>query len=115
MGCLIMFLVNGMKATLRKYNRNDTNKAYDDQDIQEVTIKCCPYDISQGIAFGLYTVPEAKGYYQVKRDLDVREGDQIVFIGRNTDPSFEGQIHTVLNVQDNWLFNRVENKIIAVK
>lgn len=109
-----MFLVNGMKATLRQYNRNNSDNPYDDQDYQEITIKCCPYDISQGIAFGLYTIPEAKGYYQVPRNVDVQEGDQIIFIGRSN-PTFENKIHTILNVQDNWVFNRVENKIIAVK
>lgn len=109
-----MFLINGMKATLRQYNRNTKDDAYDDQDVQEINIKCCPYDISQGIRFGIYSVPEAKGYYQVPRDIDVREGDQIIFIGRG-DPTYENEIHTILNVQDNWLFNRIENKIIAVK
>lgn len=110
-----MFVVNGMKAKLRQYNRNTDNNPYDDQDVQEVTIKCCPYDISQGIRFGIYTVPEAKGYYTVKREVDVKQGDQIIFMGKNVDPTYEGEVHTILNVQDNWLFNRIENKIIAVK
>ena len=112
-----MFLPNGMKANLIQYNRNTITSVYDDQDQQTIVIKVCPYDISQGIRFGIYTVPEATGYYQVQRWVDVRQGDQIYFIGNNdpNDETFDGQTHTVLKVQDNWLFNRVENKIIAVK
>lgn len=101
-----MFLVNGIKATLIQYNRNSVNSIYDDQDKQEKPIKLCPYDISDGIKFGLYTVPEATGYFQVPRNIDVLEGDQIVF---------NNETYTILKVQDNWIFNRVENKILAVK
>lgn len=101
-----MFIVNGINAQLIQFNRNNKNSVYDDQDQQTVSIKVCPYDMSDAIKFGLYTVPEAKGYFQVKRNVDVEEGDQIVF---------NGKTYTVLNVQDNWLFNRVENKILAVK
>lgn len=101
-----MFIVNGINAQLIQFNRNNKNSIYDDQDQQTVSIKVCPYDMSDAIKFGLYTVPEAKGYFQVKRNVDVEEGDQIVF---------NGKTYTVLNVQDNWLFNRVENKILAVK
>lgn len=112
-----MFLVNGQRAKLRQFNRTSNNNVYDDQNYQEIDIKCCPYDISQGIRFGIYTVPEAKGYYQVPRYVDVKQGDQIIFVGRNEndDPTFENEVHTILDVQDNWLFNRVENKILAVK
>jgi hypothetical protein len=112
-----MFLVNGMRATLRKFNRTTENVPYDDQNSTEVSIKVCPYNISQGIRFGIYTVPEATGYYIVKRTEDVRQGDQLIFIGKNEpdDETFDSQVHTVLDVQDNWLFNRVENKIVAVK
>lgn len=106
-----MFIVNGQKATLYQFNREADNSVFDDQNFKTIDIKCCPYDISQGIRYGIYTVPEAKGYYQVPRHIDVREGDQIVFKGKNSD-----QIkHTILNVQDNWFFNRVENKVLAVK
>lgn len=101
-----MFIVNGINAQLIQFNRNNKNSIYDDQDQQTVSIKVCPYDMSDAIKFGLYTVPEAKGYFQVKRNVDVEEGDQIVF---------NGKTYTILNVQDNWLFNRVENKILAVK
>lgn len=113
-----MFLVNGQKAILRQFNRNNNNNVFDDQDYTEITIKCCPYDIDQGIKFGIYSVPEAIGYYQVPRYIDVKEGDQIIFIGRNIrgeQPVYERKEHTILKVQDNWLFNRIENYILAVK
>lgn len=106
-----MFLVNGMKAKLRQFNRKPNNELYDDQQYKEVTIKCCPYDIDQGIQFGVYSVPEATGYYQVPRWVDVREGDQITFLGKYSDEI----VHTILKVQDEWLFNRVENYVLAVK
>lgn len=105
-----MFLVNGMKAKLRQFNRNENNEIYDDRQYKEVIIKCCPYDVDQGIRFGIYTVPEAKGYYQVPRWVDVREGDQIILLGKYE----SGIVHTILKVQDEWIFNRVENYIIAV-
>ncbi len=101
-----MFLVNGLKAQLIQYNRNEDNSIYDDQNKALVNIKICPYDISNGLKFGIYTVPEATGYFQVGRKIDVHEGDQIVF---------ENKTYTILKVQDNWIFNRVENKILAVK
>jgi hypothetical protein len=100
-----MFLVNGFKATLRQFNRNDS-KVFDDEDYTDVSVKICPYDVEQAIRFGIYTVPEATGYYQVHRWVDVREGDQIIF---------KGQTHTVLRIEEGWIFNRVENKILVVK
>lgn len=106
-----MFLVNGIKATLRQFNRSNNDSVYDDQNYKEITIKCCPYDVDQAVRFGIYTVPEATGYYQVPRWVDVREGDQIILQGKYSN----GIVHTVLKVQDEWIFNRVENYIIAVK
>lgn len=106
-----MFLVSGIKATLRQFNRTDNDSVYDDQNYKETTIKCCPYNVDQAIRFGIYTVPEATGYYQVPRWVDVREGDQIILQGKYSN----GIVHTVLKVQDEWIFNRVENYIIAVK
>lgn len=106
-----MFLVNGIKATLRQFNRTSNDNVYDDQNYKEITIKCCPYDVDQAVRFGIYTVPEATGYYQVPRWVDVREGDQIILQGKYSN----GIVHTVLKVQDEWIFNRVENYIIAVK
>lgn len=105
-----------MSATLRQFNRVDNTNDYDDQNYTSKTIKVCPYNVAQGIGFGIYTVPEATGYYIVKRTEDVREGDQLIFLnGLTTADDIKNQVHTVLKVQDNWIFNRVENKIIAVK
>lgn len=101
-----MFLVNGIKASLIQYNRNENNSIYDDQNKNTVQIKVCPYDIADNVRFGIYTVPEATGYFQVGRNVDVLEGDQIIF---------RDKTYTVLKVQDNWIFNRIENKILAVK
>ena len=101
-----MFLINGIKANLIQYNRSENNSIYDDQNKKTVQIKVCPYDIADNVKFGIYTVPEATGYFQVGRKIDVLEGDQIVF---------NNETYTVLKVQDNWIFNRIENKILAVK
>ena len=101
-----MFIVNGMKAKLIKFNRNNDNSIYDDEDTQEENIKVCPYNVDDAIRFGIYTVPEATGYFQVHRKLDIRNGDQIVKKNKN---------YTVLKVQESWIFNRVENKMVAVK
>lgn len=109
-----MFLVNGMKATLRQFNRNKLDSIYDDEDYQDVPIKCCPYNADEGIRFGIYTVPEATGYYQVHRHVDVREGDQLIFNGPDGEV-INQRVHTILKVQDEWLFNRVENKVLAIK
>ena len=109
-----MFLVNGMKAKLRQFNRNEDNNVFDDQNYKDIYIKCCPYNSDQGINFGIYTVPEATGYYQVPRWVDVQEGDQVIFIGKKLAPVRE-QTHTILKVYDEWYFNRVENKILVIK
>lgn len=107
-----MFLVNGMNATLIKYNRpNENNEAaytgiYDDEYTSTEDIVLCPYNQDIRVAFGVYTVPEAEGYYIVKRATDIKEGDQI---------SFNGQTLTVIRVKDNWLWNKIENYTVAVK
>lgn len=106
-----MFLVNGMKATLRQFNREENDNVFDDTNYKETTIKVCPYDCESSINFGIYTHPEATGYYQVHRWADVKPGDQIIYLGKYAD----NKVHTVLKVQDNWIYNRVENKIIVVK
>lgn len=107
-----MFVVNGQKAILRQFNRTIDNSVYDDQNYTDINIKCCPYNVEQGIKFSEYTVPEATGYYIVSRFIDVQEGDQIKFVGRQ---STDNEWHTILRVEDNWLFNRIENYILAVK
>lgn len=100
-----MFNVNGMKATLIQNNRN-TSDVYDDQDKQEVQIKVCPYNVDQSVKFGIYTVPEATGYFIVKANTPVEEGDQLVIGGRT---------FSILKVQDDWIWNKVANIILAVK
>ena len=100
-----MFNVNGMKATLIQNNRN-TSSYYDDQDKQEVNIKVCPYNVDQAVRFGIYTTPEETGYFIVKKNTPVREGDQL----RIGDRTF-----SIIKVQDDWIWNKVANIILAVK
>lgn len=100
-----MFNVNGIKATLIQNNR-DTSSVYDDQDKQEVQIKVCPYNVDVIDRFGIYTVPEATGYFIVKGNTPVKEGDQLVI----NDKTF-----SIIKVQDNWIWNKVANIILAVK
>ena len=100
-----MFLTNGMNAKLIQFNRN-TSSYYDDQDKQTINIKVIPYNADQTISFGSYSVPEATGYFILRRDTDVKEGDQLVFKGRT---------YTILKDMGNWLYNRIENIGVAVK
>ena len=100
-----MFITNGIPAVLIKNNRNES-EYYDDQDKTEQDIVVCPYNVDQDIKFGVYTIPEAKGYYIIKRDVDVREGDQLIFNNRT---------YSILDVKDNWIFNKIVNYIVAVK
>lgn len=105
-----MFLTNGMKAQLIKYNRpkknHDNTGVYDDEYKDTENIVLCPYNQDIRVAFGVYTIPEAEGYFIIKRATDVREGDQILF---------NGNTYTILKVKDNWLWNRIENFTVAVK
>ena len=113
-----MFLVNAMNGTLIKRNREtieyDKNgnpivtppPVYDDEVMTEVPIKLCPYSQDIRIAFGVYTIPEAEGYYIVKSKTDIKEGDQITFMGKT---------YSVIKVKDNWIWNRIENYTVAVK
>ena len=100
-----MFNINGMKATLIQNNRNESS-VYDDQDKTELEIKVCPYNADQSIKFGEYTIPEATGYFIVKGNTPVREGDQLIF---------NGTTYSILKVQDNWIWNKIANIILAVK
>ena len=100
-----MFNVNGMSATLIQNNRT-TSDFYDDQDKTQIDIKVCPYNVDQAVKFGLYTIPEATGYFIVKACTDVKEGDQIIF---------NDITYSVLKVQDNWLWNKIANISLAVK
>lgn len=101
-----MFNVNGMNAILIKNNRNDEDSIYDDQDKEEQQIVVCPYNVDQTVKFGMYTVPEATGYYVLKNCVDVREGDQLIF---------NDKTYSILKVQDNWIWNKIANFTVAVK
>lgn len=102
-----MFNVNGFKATLVQNNRTTLDDDYyNDQNKTEVEIKVCPYNVDQSIRFGEYTVPEATGYFIVKAGIDVKEGDELI-IGDHT--------YSILDIQDNWIWNKIANIILAVK
>jgi len=101
-----MFNVNGMPASLIQYNRNNEESIYDDQDQQTIDIVVCPYNVDQAVRFGIYTIPEATGYFIIKNDVDVKEGDQIVF---------HNKTYTILQVNDNWIWNKIANISVAVK
>lgn len=101
-----MYNVNGMKATLLQFNRTEDDSIYDDKNIQEVDIVVCPFNVDMAIRFGINTIPEAKGYFIIKNNVDVREGDQLLF---------EGDTFTILQVNDNWIWNKLANISIAVK
>lgn len=100
-----MFITNGMKATLIKHNREETG-VWDDEYTSTEDIIICPYNQDIRVAFGVYTIPEAEGYYIVKNTTDIKEGDQITF----NDNTF-----TVIKVKDNWIWNKIANLTIAVK
>lgn len=100
-----MFITNGIPATLIQNNRS-SSKYYDDQDKKNVDVVVCPYNVDQDVRFGIYTVPEATGYYILKNCVDVKEGDQLVFNGRT---------YSILRVKDNWLWNKIANFTVAVK
>ena len=100
-----MFNVNGFKAILIQNNRGESDY-YDDQDKREVKIKLCPYNADMSVKFGRNTIPEAKGYFIVKSKTPIKEGDQIIF---------EGRTLSVIEVRDEWIWNKLANIIIAVK
>lgn len=101
-----MFLVNGHKAKLIQYNRNGSSLAYDDEDKQEIDIKIIPYNADDDISFGTYTEPNASGSFMVRRDVDVKEGDQI---------KYNNKIYTIQRIADKWIYNRIEYKVVHVK
>jgi len=100
-----MFITNGIPAILVQNNRKKS-EYYDDQDKTNVNVVVCPYNVDQKVNFGMYTVPEATGYYILKNCVDVKEGDQLIF-GGNT--------YSILKVKDNWLWNKIANFTVAVK
>ena len=101
-----MFLVNGFAAKLVQYNRNGKSLAYDDEDIQKIDIKLIPYNVDDTVNFGTYTVPEATGSFMVRRNVDIKEGDQI---------EYNNRAYTVLKVAEKWIYNRIEYQMVFVK
>ena len=100
-----MFNVNGIPAVLIKNNRN-TSQYYDDQDKTQENIVACPYNVDVTDRFGMYTVPEAEGFFILKNCVDVKEGDQLIMGGRT---------FSILKVKDNWIWNKIANYTVAVK
>lgn len=101
-----MFLVRGFKAKLIQYNRNGTSLAYDDEDKQEIDIEVIPYNVDDSIRFGTYTEPEATGNFMLRRNVDIKEGDQIVI---------DNKTFTIVKWADKWIYNRIEYKVAWVK
>lgn len=101
-----MFNVNGISAVLIQNNRGNVDSYYDDQDKTEINIVACPYNVDMSDRFGMYTVPEAEGYFILKNTTDVKEGDQLIVDGRT---------FSILKVQDNWIWNKIANFTVAVK
>lgn len=102
-----MYLFNPIKAQLIRKNRNTDEFIYDDENVEEATtIDVIPYNIDQAIQYGIYTVPEATGYFIVRSKIDIAEGDMILFHGKQ---------YSVLQIKDNWVFNKIENIEVAVK
>lgn len=100
-----MFLTKGMKATLIKHNENFSG-VYDDEYTNTYPITLCPYNQDVRVAFGVYTIPEAEGYFIVKSNANIEEGDEIVF---------NKKTYSVIKVKDNWIWNKIVNYTIAVK
>ena len=100
-----MFNVNGIPAVLIQNNRNESS-VYDDQDKKQVDVVCCPYNVDMTDRFGMYTVPEAEGYFILKHCVDVKEGDQLIMGGRT---------FSIIKVKDNWIWIKIVNYTIAVK
>lgn len=101
-----MFLTNGFTAKLVQYNRNGKSLAYDDEDIQKIDIKLIPYNVDDTVNFGTYTVPEATGSFMIRRNVDIKEGDQI---------EYNDKVYTVLKLAEKWIYNRIEYKVAWVK
>lgn len=102
-----MFNVNGIDAVLVQNNRDTSSNAYyDDQDKNEIDIVVCPYNADVSVRFGTNTVAEAKGYFIVKADTPVKEGDELIV---------DGKRFSIIDLQDNWIWNKVANITLAVK
>ena len=102
-----MFNINGIPAVLIQNNRTSTNDDYyDDQNKQEVNIVVCPYNADVSVKFGTDTIAQDKGYFIVKGDTPVKEGDQL----RVGDKTF-----SIIDLKDNWIWNKIANITLAVK
>ena len=102
-----MFNINGFKATLVQNNRTTTSEDYyDDQDKKEIEIKVCPYNVDAKIRFGEYTTAEATGYFITKANVEVHIGDELIIADHT---------YSILDVKDDWIWNKVANIILAVK
>ena len=71
-----MFLTNGMKATINKYNRKGTG-VYDDEYTETEKIVLCPYNQDVVIRFWYIFTARSKRLFYIKRATDIKEGDQI--------------------------------------
>lgn len=101
-----MYLLNPKKAELIRKNRN-TDFVYDDEDYEKaINLDVIPYNVDQAIRYGIYTVPEATGYFIIRNKVDIREGDMITFNNRQ---------YSVLKVLDRWIYNKVESIEVIVK
>lgn len=101
-----MFLVNGLRAKLIQHNRNGKSLAYDDEDVQTKDIKLIAYNMDNSITFSTYSVPEATGSFMLRRELDVKEGDEI---------EFQGKTYSIIKVAEKWIYNRIEYQVAFVK
>ena len=102
-----MYLFNPKKAEWIAKNRDTINTEYDDEDVNiSKTIDVIPFNVDQAIQYGIYTVPEATGYFIIRKKVNIREGDQIVFNDRQ---------YSVLKVVDEWIFNSLESIEVVVK
>ena len=101
-----MFLVRGQKAKLVQYNRNGRSLAYDDEDKKTIDIEVIPYNVDDEVSFGTYTEPNAVGSFIVRRQVDVKEGDEIIWNNRT---------YSIVRLADKWIYNRIEYKVVHVK
>lgn len=102
-----MYLFNPKKAQWIAKNRDTNETEYDDEDFEEaVEIDVIPYNVDQAIRYGIYTVPEATGYFIIRSKVSIREGDEIIFNGRQ---------YSVMKVIDNWIFNQIESIEVIVE
>lgn len=101
-----MFLVRGQKAKLVQYNRNGRSLAYDDEDKNTINIEVIPYNVDDEVSFGTYTEPNAVGSFILRRQVDVKEGDEIIWNNRT---------YSIVRLAEKWIYNRIEYKVAHVK